>query len=157
MKLESVMPRIGNAVVMTKMMKMRRPGWRIQVDPRAKHPHKTRTFKGGVPLWLIAYQQEARKPQSVPVTHLMRTSIRIIREGRGGYGTRKRTRRSKLNQIRSNFRTGGNIILQPPMRPVWAPTIAKIPRILKTWFVMTAIPPYYSLSSSRIKPTIWRY
>lgn len=117
---ESVMARLGHAVKIERRGTGRARTYRIHIDPKAKHPHGSLAHPRGVPLTLIAYQMEARNPTAVPKTHLMRTYLRMMREKRGGYGTRRSTKIAKRNRIRRNYLTGGMVILQPPLRPVWS-------------------------------------
>lgn len=136
LKAESVMQRIGHSIKIEQRGRGRWRSYRICIDPKAKHPHGSLSHPRGVPLRLIAYQMENRTPQAIPVTHLMRTYLRIISEGRGGYGTRRRTKNARRSQIRRNFQTGGTIIIQPPYRPVWSVVQQnKIPRLVKRVFI----------------------
>ena len=106
---------------------MGKSSFRVHVAQSAKHPHASAKFPQGVPLWLIAYMQESRRPVAMSMTHLMRAYIIMMREGRGGYGTRKTKR-----FIRRNFSTGTSFVVTPPDRPVWSYVIERrLPKLLK--------------------------
>jgi len=108
------------------MRKLGRRSFRVHVAQSAKHPHGTLRFPRGVPLWLIAYMQESRRPVAMNMTHLMRAYIIMLREGRGGYGTRKTKR-----FIQRNFPTGTTFVVTPPDRPVWSFVIQRrLPKLL---------------------------
>ena len=131
---ESIMSRLSSNVTLTSTSFRRMPLHRIQIDPKAKHPHGSLMHPRGVPLAFLAYMQESRTPSAMPVTHLMRTYLRIIREGRGGYGTRKRTKRASTWQ--RNFPTGRMIVIIPPHRPVWSYVIQnRLPRLMARFAV----------------------
>jgi hypothetical protein len=124
---ESVMQRLANAVVITPIPGGRKRGqYRIHIDPKARHPHGSLRHKRGVPLGLIAFMQESRRPVAMQQTHLMRAYMIMLREGRGGYGTPK-----KGKAITRNFPTGKTLVIVPPDRPVWSHVIRmKIPKLL---------------------------
>ena len=118
-----IMAMIGASI---ERRKFGRGSFRVHVAQSAMHPQASLRFPRGVPLWLIAYMQESRRPVAMNMTHLMRAYIIMLREGRGGYGTRKTKR-----FIQRNFPTGTTFVVTPPDRPVWSFVIQRrLPKLL---------------------------
>lgn len=111
----SIMSVLGSNVV---TLAEGKAAYRIQIDPAVllNQAKKTKIadYSAGVPLGLIAWWIENRRGATVPVTWLMEVYQRILREGRGGYETRKMDRPIKTNPLR-----GGTIAMFPPDLPVW--------------------------------------
>ena len=108
------------------------PGhFRISIDPTAVYPQPTLRYPAGVPLGFLAWVHENRRGAVVPVTQLMLAYTRMLHEGRGGYGTRRRTKQARAKRITHNP-VRGQLILFPPNRPVWSQVIAQqIPGLLQ--------------------------
>jgi len=102
----------------------RRLAWRVSVDPTAIYPQATLRFPRGVPLGFLAWVHEGRRGAIVPMTNLMGTYLRGLREGWAGY--RKRVTPGKKGHGPTGVsggrtRMGGKkIALFPPERPVWS-------------------------------------
>jgi hypothetical protein len=120
--------RLAKAVQTTRLSPLQ---FRVGIDPMARFPQGTLRFPRGVPLQFLAWVHENRKGAIVPVTNLMLSYTIMMREGRGGYGTRRRTAASRRNRIKTRS-VKGRIAMFPPNRPVWSYVIAqRLPMLLE--------------------------
>lgn len=104
--------------------------WRISLDPTKRMTQATKRHPYGPPLSFMAYVNEARKGGPVPFTLLMQSYIIMLREGRGGWGTRKGGR-----HLTTNY-TKGTVLMIPKERPVWSYVIKrKVPLHVRTLII----------------------
>jgi len=110
------------------------PGrFRIHVDPSSVYKQGTLRYPQGVPLGFLAWTHENQRGSFAPITRLMVTYLMALRSGKGGYGTRRRTKASRNSAVRTNSMSmsAGIVVLFPPKRPVWGYVIAtQLPKLL---------------------------
>jgi len=95
----------------------------VHVDDTQTHMDAKKKYPAGVPLRLLAWWIENKTPSMIPVTTRMAAYLRLLREGKGGYGTRKTNRRISDS---ANKPTGQYIVIFPRDRPVWSWVAARL-------------------------------
>lgn len=95
----------------------------VDVDDSQTHMDPKKRYPAGVPLRLLAWWIENKTPSIIPVTTRMAVYLHLLREGRGGYGTRKTGRRVS---DAANKPTGRYIVILPKDRPVWTWVVARL-------------------------------
>ncbi len=127
---ESVMGRLARNVVLTHIAKKHK---RVEINPAALHPHGSLKWPGGVPLSLIAWWQENRISQTMPMTILMNAYLQMMLDKRGGFGERKTSK-----YIKTNRPLRGSVVITPPDRPVWKYVIENLKKIEKDLYIKAA-------------------
>uniref|UniRef100_A0A6M3XZC7 Uncharacterized protein n=1 Tax=viral metagenome TaxID=1070528 RepID=A0A6M3XZC7_9ZZZZ len=115
----STMSLLANNVVVVPVMG---EGYRIQIRDGVFHPDPKPGYPEGVPLQLMASWIENAHPVEIPMTLRMMVYLKLLREGKGGFGTK--------TTGRSLGKTGdmevGSLVFTPPQRPVWRAVAMRI-------------------------------
>lgn len=113
-----------------------RDGYRIELNPAAIYPGPSGPRRGGqaypmgIPLGLLAYWIENATPYVDVETWRSRAYKIMVKEGRGGYGTR----RSKRPHL-PDKPTGYVRVITPPQRPVWKLVAMQLEALIKQYYI----------------------
>lgn len=116
---QSSMTLLSKSVVVTKVPH----GYRIEIDPAARHPDPRAKHPAGVPLKLLAHWMENGTVSVMPVTLRMMGYIMSLQRRNAGPGKRKRPG----NMPRTG--TGRTIIVNKPAVPVWKNVANKLEKL----------------------------